>query len=132
MSSSKFKKALAEAKSTVPVRVAIPQVDPGEPTQPRATQQSDVSPADTPVAVQPARDLTPATTPVDPRTLPVDTSARVMPFGCHIYPDRHHQLRYEAFMLGLKPWEVLEVALAEYFEHRYGGSQPGEGKINES
>jgi hypothetical protein len=43
-----------------------------------------------------------------------------MPFGSHLYPDRHQQLLYEAFMLGIKPWEVLEAALAEYFERRYG------------
>lgn len=61
--------------------------------------------------------------PVDPRTLPVDTDARVIPVGSHLYPDRHKQVRYEAFMLGIKPWEVLEAALAEYFERRYG--EPG-------
>jgi hypothetical protein len=42
-----------------------------------------------------------------------------MPFGSHLYPDRHKQLLYEAFMLDTKPWEVLEAALAEYFERRY-------------
>jgi hypothetical protein len=39
MSSGKFKKALAEAKSTAPARVAIPQVDPGESTPPVAAAQ---------------------------------------------------------------------------------------------
>lgn len=116
---SKFKKALAEAKSstTAPIRVAIPQVDPGESTPPvAATQQLAPAP---PAAASPIDDRTPATR-VDPRTLPVDTTVRVMPFGSHLYPDRHKQLLYEAFMLDIKPWEVLEAALAEYFERRYG------------
>jgi len=71
-----------------------------------------------PATSSPTDDRTPATR-VDPRTLPVDTTARLMPFGSHLYPDRHKQLLYEAFMLDTKPWEVLEAALAEYFERRY-------------
>jgi hypothetical protein len=32
---------------------------------------------------------------------------------------------YEAFMLDIKPGEVIKVALAEYFERRYGNPPPG-------
>lgn len=123
MGGSKFKKALAEAKSSVPARVAIPQVDPGEPTPPVSAQQAHRAPGAQPAAVPPIHDVTPAT-PVDPRTLPVDTSARLLQFGSHIYPDRHKQVLYEAFMSDVKPWEVLETALAEYFQRRYGDPPP--------
>jgi hypothetical protein len=125
MGSSKFKKALAEAKSnsTAPPRVAIPQVDPGESAPPvAATQQPKPAPVP-PATASPPDDHTPAVR-ADPRALPVDTTVRVIPFGSHLYPDRHKQLLYEAFMLDIKPWEVLEAALAEYFERRYGGPPP--------
>jgi hypothetical protein len=82
-----------------------------------STQQPNQAPVP-PTAAPPTDDRTPATR-VDPRTLRVDTTVRVMPFGSHLYPDRHKQLLYEAFMLDVKPWEVLEAALAEYFERRY-------------
>jgi hypothetical protein len=84
------------------------------------TQQSQ--PVSAPAAAAPpSYDFTP-TTLVDPRKRPIDTTARVMPFGSHLYPDRHKQVLYEAFMLDVKPWEVFEIALAEYFERRYGNS----------
>lgn len=120
---SKFKKALAEAKSTTtaPIRVAIPQVDPGERAQSVAAPQPEPMLAPPSTATPPVQDIVPATR-VDPRTLPVDMTVRVMPFGSHLYPDRHKQVLYEAFMLDIKPWEVIETALAEYFERRYGGS----------
>jgi hypothetical protein len=85
--------------------------------EPIGATGSDI-PSSPPTAVPPLGNRTP-TTRVDPRTLPVDTTARVMPFGSHLYPDRHKQLLYEAFMLGVKPWEIIETALAEYFEQRY-------------
>lgn len=84
------------------------------------TQQPNQVPV-LPAAAPPRDDRTP-TTRVDPRTLPVDTTVRVMPFGSHLYPDRHKQVLYEAFMLDVKPWEVLDAALAAYFERRYGDS----------
>jgi hypothetical protein len=87
-----------------------------------STQQPNHVPV--PPAVAPPIDNRTPTTRVDPRTLPVDTTVRVMPFGSHLYPDRHKQLLYEAFMLDIKPWEVLEAALAEYFARRYGNSPP--------
>jgi hypothetical protein len=80
-----------------------------------------------PAAAPPIDDRPPATR-VDPRTRPVDTTARIMPFGSHLYPDRHKQVLYEAFMLDIKPWEVIEVALAEYFERRYG--DPAQANMN--
>jgi hypothetical protein len=94
---------------------------PGSPLTPEpvvSTQQPSQVPGP-PTAASPTDDRTP-TTRVDPRTLPVDTTVRVMPFGSHLYPDRHEQVLYEAFMLDIKPWEVIETALAEYFERRYG------------
>ena len=122
MGSSKFKKALAEAKSpTTLTRAAIPQVDPGEPTSsPVAATEQPKSAAALLAAAPSPGDHTPDVR-VDPRTLPVDTAARVIPVGFHLYPDRHKQVIYEAFMLDIKPWEVMEAALAEYFERRYGG-----------
>jgi hypothetical protein len=89
------------------------------PEQPAAMPQPKSAP--TPPANASVRNLA-SVTPVDPRTLPIDTTARLMPVGTHIYPDRHNQVRHEAFALGIKPWEVFEAALAEYFERRYGGS----------
>jgi hypothetical protein len=120
--SSKFKKALAEAKSTTTLtRAAIPQVDPGEPTSPPvAATEPPKSAAALPATAPSSGDSTPAVL-VDPRALPVDTSVRIISVGFHLHPDRHKQVLYEAFMLGIKPWEVIESALAEYFERRYGG-----------
>ncbi len=95
---------------------------PPAPEPVHTTQQSQ--PVSAPAAAAPpSHDFTP-TTRVDPRTLPVDTTARIMPYGSHLYPGRHEQVLYEAFMLDVKPWEVFEIALAEYFERRYGNSSP--------
>jgi hypothetical protein len=33
---------------------------------------------------------------------------------------RHEQILHEAFVTRQKPYEVLDTALAEYFESRYG------------
>jgi hypothetical protein len=96
------------------------------PSSPPAPEPAVIKPQSKPTLAPPAAAPPvsdhPTAPPVDPRPLPVDTTERIMPYGSHIYPDRYNQVRYEAFTLAIKPWEVIEIALAEYFERRYGGS----------
>jgi hypothetical protein len=93
------------------------------PSSPPAPEPTVIKPQPQPKHAPPVSDH-PTAPPVDPRPLPVDTTERIMPYGSHIYPDRYNQLRYEAFTLAIKPWEVIEIALAEYFERRYRNSSP--------
>jgi hypothetical protein len=46
-------------------------------------------------------------------TAPTETPVKM---GWHMYPSRHKQVLYEALRLDMKPWEINELALAEYFE----------------
>ena len=123
--SSKFKQLSAEQRKTPP-RVGIPQVDPGEGKvaldQPI---QAPPSPAPEPeqppkASAEPEATLSSPPAAVDPRTLKVRRGETPIKMGWHMYPTRHRQVVYEAFMLDMKPWEVNEIALAEYFERRYG------------
>ncbi|SRR6266487_801797 len=126
--SSKFKQLSAEQRTTQP-RVGIPQVDPGEtgkvtldkPTQPLPTRgPRDERPTRN---SEETKEVTPSSPPpavADPRVLKVKRGETPIKMGWHMYPTRHRQVVYEAFMLGVKPWEVNETALAEYFERRYG------------
>jgi len=110
-------------------RVGIPQVDPGEtgkvtldkPVQPSGHgPRDDDGPAK---ASEETRAVAPSSPPpavIDPRVLKVRKGETPKKMGWHMYPTRHRQVVYEAFMLGVKPWEVNETALAEYFERRYG------------
>jgi hypothetical protein len=124
--SSKFKQLSAEQRKTPP-RVGIPQVDPGE-TGKVVLDQSVQAPATpAPGPEQPPKapaetEVAPSSLPaaVDPRMLKVKRGETPIKMGWHMYPTRHRQVVYEAFMLGVKPWEVNETALAEYFERRYG------------
>ncbi len=129
--SSKFKQLSAEQRSAPP-RVSIPQIDPGEgkatpapastqpPTEPkpRASQETEEASVSSP---PPA--------PADPRTLKVRKGETPIKMGWHMYPTRHRQVVYEAFMLDMKPWEVNEIALAEYFDRRYGNSTDSKGGL---
>jgi hypothetical protein len=114
--SSKFKQLSAEQRMTPP-RVGIPQVDPGEGKVPIA--QPGPRPQHMASQKQEASVSSPPPVPADPRTLKVRKGETPIKMGWHMYPTRHRQVVYEAFMLDMKPWEVNEIALAEYFERRY-------------
>jgi hypothetical protein len=118
-----YKERAAEAHNA---RRAITPVTPGEITP--AESEADTKPV---VIIAPGQNEpdAPATKPAesapieakeDIRALPIDTTAKPYGVGSHMYPGRHEQLRLEAFQLGMKPWEIVETALAEYFERRYG------------
>lgn len=119
--SSKFKQLKQAGVSPAAVRSSIPQVDAGEPKEavvgPDAVQAGAMPAEVTATTQQPHGE---PTVNDDPRSTPVDTSQRTIPLGTHIYPDRQKQLRYEAFMLDVKVWEVVETALDDYFKRRYG------------
>jgi len=61
--------------------------------------------------------------PADPRSQKIGPGETPIKVGWHMYPTRHKQVLYEAFMLDMHPWEVNERILAEYFERRYGESK---------
>lgn len=60
---------------------------------------------------------------IDPRTQPVPPGEAPIKVGWHMYPTRHRQVLYEAFMRDMNPWEINEIALAEYFARRYGDAK---------
>src|SRR5262245_45356786 len=122
--SNKFKQLSAEQRQAPP-RVGIPQVDPGEGkvTLPQPSPQQSLEHKPTALRKTKEAASSPPPAPVDPRTLKVRKGETPIKMGWHMYPTRHRQVVYEAFMLGIKPWEVNETALAEYFERRYGGPQ---------
>src|SRR6266516_523419 len=117
--SSKFKQLSAEQRSAPP-RVGIPQIDPGEGKATLSPPSMQPPPEPKPTAPQETEDAVSSAppTPADPRTLKVGKGETPIKMGWHMYPTRHRQVVYEAFMLGVKPWEVNETALAEYFERR--------------
>jgi hypothetical protein len=117
--SNKFKQLSAEQRQAPP-RVGIPQVDPGEGKVPLAQPETIPEPKLTAPRETSEAASSPPAAPVDPRTLKVRKGETPIKMGWHMYPTRHRQVVYEAFMLGIKPWEVNETALAEYFERRYG------------
>jgi hypothetical protein len=126
--SNKFKQLSAEQRKAPP-RVGIPQVDPGEGkvTPPQPSPQP--APEPKPTALDETKEASvssPPPAPADPRTLKVRKGETPIKMGWHMYPTRHRQVVYEAFMLEMKPWEVNETALAEYFERRYG--KPSDSK----
>ncbi|MGW1809255.1 hypothetical protein [Streptomyces sp. NPDC002078] len=112
-----FKKLRAETRSTQ--RVAIPQIDPGEPKAPVPSRREVPKPAPAPKSVE-KKQAEPVAVPVDPRTQPVPKGDQLMKAGWHVYQTRHRQVMYEAFMLDIKPWEVIERALDEYFKRHHG------------
>ncbi len=56
----------------------------------------------------------------DPRLLPVDKSVPMAAFSSYMYPDRRRQLKQEATSTGDSMQDIIDVALSEYFEQRYG------------
>jgi hypothetical protein len=121
--SNKFKQLSSEQRSAPP-RVGIPQIDPGEGKATPAPASTQPAPEPKPTVSQETEEAasSPPPPPADPRTLKVEKGEPPIKMGWHMYPTRHRQVVYEAFMLGVKPWEVNETALAEYFERRYGKS----------
>ena len=120
--SSKFKQLSADQRSSPP-RVGIPQIDPGEGKVPLVQPSPQPPEEPTPTAPLDTKEVpasSPPPAPADPRTQKVRKGETPIKMGWHMYPTRHRQVVYEAFMLGIKPWEVNETALAEYFERRYG------------
>lgn len=119
-----YKERAAEAHKA---RRAITPVTPGEitPTESEAEPQPVViiAPEQDESEMQAARPSESA--PIEPnediRAMPIDTTAKPYGVGSHMYPGRHEQLRLEAFELkDKKPWQIVDIALAEYFERRYG------------
>jgi hypothetical protein len=110
-----FKKLKAQAHSVPSQRVAIPQIDPGESSSPLPKSGGVPQPA-----LQTETPAEPVIVAGDPRALPIPKGEVPQKMSWHMYPSRHRQVLYEAFMTGDKPWEINERALAEYFERHHG------------
>ncbi len=115
-----FKKQLADREPPRP-RPGIVPVDPVELTgverSARPEQKRSIAEYTKGAEVENAA----LSMPTDPRSLKVKGEVP-MKVGWHMYPTRHRQVVYEAFVLDMKPWEVNEIALREYFERRYGSN----------
>src|SRR5262245_32508319 len=99
--SNKFKQLSAEQR-TDPPRVGIPQVDPGEGkvTLPQPSPQPPQEPKPTASREPKEAASSPPPAPADPRTLKVRKGETPIKMGWHMYPTRHRQVVYEAFMMG--------------------------------
>jgi hypothetical protein len=55
----------------------------------------------------------------DPRLLPVDKTAALVPLSTYVYPDRKRQLKQEAISTGKDMYEILDKMAEEYFDRHY-------------
>ncbi|HEV2639388.1 MAG TPA: hypothetical protein VGX23_29895 [Actinocrinis sp.] len=116
-------------------RVGVPQDDPADVAttqteQPTVVEEviaqppAELSHEDQTVKSDPVeeRDLPvqPMTVIQDPRLLAVDTTVSMAAFSSYMYPDRRRQLKQEATSTGNSMQEIIDLALSEYFEKRYG------------
>ncbi|MDQ0943150.1 hypothetical protein [Streptomyces sp. V1I1] len=133
MPSSKDVKELMAARRAGRKPSGVPQIDPAELLQDEAPL-SQPSPSNEEIATETAI-IVPA--PAAPQNEPIvsepkrpqldlnplmdiDRSRATEPFSTYAYQERKRQLKLEAIATGDDIWEIVDVALDEYFERRYG------------
>jgi hypothetical protein len=133
MTTNRDIKAMIEARKE---RRAIPQTDPTEVVaampEPELAGPPTVEPTPNPTPAQATKEKKAQSTPnlptdssasqdrLDARYLPVPAGDVYVAKTYRLKQHRHHQLRDEAYHRNLQMQDIIDTALGEYFEKRYG------------
>jgi len=126
--------AARRANRGAPPRVGVPQIDPAdlitEPSEPPVVVETPPEeppemnrPPQVPVSDGADDGESHRSRPTvieDPRLMPIDRTATLVAFSSYLYPDRKRQVKQESISTGHDMHEIIDTALGEYFEKRYG------------